>query len=122
MTMNSRPNDGDNNRPLTEADKIAAFKACTRALPRDYAEQITQGMTNDELAAALERAIGIMGGASERTDCPGVAYAGAGLRIWASWHWPDMRHPPLFSGEVTIRMARELYRITDPSDRQLVMF
>ncbi len=80
-------------------------------------------MTDTELAAALERILGIMGGGSSRTNCPAFAYAGSGLRIWASWGiLPDMQDTPVFSGAATIRMAREVYRITDPSNPQLAMF
>jgi len=109
--------------PLSQADKIAAFKACTGALVRDFPEKIARGMTDDELATVLQRVLGIMGGGSSRKNCPAFAYAGAGLKIWASWGLlPDMQTPPLFCGAVTIRMAREIYRITDPSERQLAMF
>jgi hypothetical protein len=110
-------------RPLTEADKIAAFKACTGALPKWYANEIAAGMTDAQLAKALEQAIGILGGSSAQRGRPAVAYKGAGLKIWAGWDWPDMhRQKPLFAGAATIALARQVYHIPDPDDEQMSLF
>jgi hypothetical protein len=106
-------------RPLTEADKIVAFRACTRSFPKHYAAEIAAGMTDDQLAAALERHIGILGGASARKYCPSIAYRGAGLCIWASWGSADFKGTPIYSGVATLRLARQLYGIADPDERQL---
>lgn len=109
-------------RPLAHPDKLAAFKACTRSLPKWYAKEIAAGMTDAELARALERVMGILGGSSARADTPALAYKGAGLKIWASWDWPDTRQPPIFAGQASIELARQLYGIPDPDDAQMRLF
>lgn len=109
-------------RPVTALDLRAVVSRCTRNLARLYSDAIARGMTDDELGKALEHVIGIMGGSSARDNCPSIAYAGAGLRIWAHWDWPDMRHKPVLEGARTIAMAREIYGIADPSNSQLDLF
>ena len=109
-------------RPLADADMIAAFKACTRSFPERYRAQIAAGMTDAELARALDEVIGILGGASARTEIPAIAYKGAGLKTWASWDSPDMRDRPIFAGEATVALARQLYAIPNPSDMQMRLF
>jgi hypothetical protein len=109
-------------RPLSEADKLAAFKACTGSLPKRYKKEIAAGMTDAQLAIALEQAIGILGGSSAQRGRPAVAYKGAGLKIWAGWDWPDMRQKPLFAGAATIALARQIYCIPDPNDGQMSLF
>lgn len=109
-------------RKLSHTDCLAAFHSCTRNLVKLYGDAIARGMSDSELTNALERVIGIMGGSSARANCPSVAYAGAGLRIWADWDWADMRHKPIFEGDRTLAIAREVYGITDPSNPQLDQF
>jgi hypothetical protein len=109
-------------RLLTETDKLAGFKACTGGLPKWHAEQIAAGMTDAELASVLEQVIGIMGGQSARKSCPAVSYRGAGLKIWVAWDWPDENLPPNFAGATTIAVAREVYGIRNPEERQLQLF
>jgi len=56
-------------------------------------------------------------------DCISVAYQGAGLKIWASWSYPNIvTDRPLFQGRATVSMAREIYRIPDPANRQQSLF
>lgn len=106
-------------RQLTQADRIEVFRLATRSVTRHFKEQIEIGMTDDELAAALEQILGIFGGSSG-PDRLSVAYTGAGLRIWGGWHVVNhVAEQPLFSGRQTIAMAREVYGISNPDDQQL---
>lgn len=108
-------------RPLTTADRITAFRTATGGLAKRFAAEIAAGMTDAQLEATLGDVLGIMGGSSG----PGamdVNYQGAGLRIWASWGWANMRGKPLFSGPATVAMAREVYGIANPQDRQMRLF
>jgi hypothetical protein len=106
-------------RPLTEAEKITAFRMATRSFRAWYAGEIAAGMTDSALASALEHGLGIMGGSSG----PGkldVSYQGAGLRIWAGWGFQNtVTDKPLFAGRATVAMAREVYGIANPQDRQM---
>jgi hypothetical protein len=45
------------------------------------------------------------------------------LKIWIGWDI-DSNHdqPPTFQGMATVAMARAVYRIKDPADRQLALF
>lgn len=109
-------------KPLAQTDKIEAFKRATSSLAHWYADEIIAGMTDEQLEDALTRALGIMGG-SCGPDCISVSYQGAGLKIWASWTWPNIvTDRPIFQGRATIAMAREVYNIPDPSNRQQSLF
>ncbi|ADM09242.1 hypothetical protein PB2503_05857 [Parvularcula bermudensis HTCC2503] len=45
------------------------------------------------------------------------------MKIWASWGTPNaVLDAPIFAGSETIRMARMVYQISDPTDDQLRMF
>ena len=109
----------DNPRPLTAEDKVTAFRTATGSFVVWYAGQIELGMTDPELEAALELSLGIMGGSCG----PGmmdVSYQGPGLRIWATWEISShYGTKPLFAGHATLAMAREVYSIADPQNRQL---
>jgi hypothetical protein len=106
-------------RPLTNDDRLTAFRSATGSFVAWYAGQIEAGMTDPELEAALEVSFGIMGGSCG----PGrmhVTYQGPGLRIWATWeitsHYGTR---PIFAGHATVAMAREVYGIANPQDRQM---
>jgi len=46
----------------------------------------------------------------------------SGLRIFGSWHMmpiPSDNRKPLFKGSSTMAMARRVYGVADPTDRQL---
>ena len=108
-----------NPRPLTAEDRVTAFRTATSSFVVWYAGQIEAGMTDPELEAALEVSLGIMGGSCG----PGmmdVSYQGPGLRVWATWgianHYGTR---PIFSGHATVAMAREVYGIANPNNRQL---
>lgn len=107
---------------LTPQDREQAFIKATRLFPQRYAEQIVQGMTDDELTAALKDYLGIFGGSGAR-DTLGIAYRGAGLKIWASWDIINtVQDMPIFAGAETVKMARRIYGIADPDDDQPDLF
>lgn len=109
-------------RFLTRAEEIEVFKRATGAFPKRYGDQIKAGMSDEELASALENILGIMGG-SGGPDRLSVMFAGAGLRIWGGWHSINqVTERPLFAGSRTIAMAREVYGISDPDDAQGQLF
>ncbi len=113
---------GDRNRTLSQADKEQIFRRATAGLAMNYAAQISAGMTDDELEAALRTVLGIFGGSGGPNE-PWVEFAGAGLRIWGGWHHcVQARKQLLFAGQATIAMAREVYRIGNPSNLQLELF
>ena len=79
-------------------------------------------MTDEELGSALEWVLGIWGGSCGPGDLD-VSFQGSGLRIWASWAIRNHRKDkPLFAGAATIAMAREVYGIANPQDRQMRLF
>ena len=110
---------GREHRPLTPAEKEAAFRSATKALKTWYAEEVEHGMSDAELEDALAKVLGLFGGSCG----PGrlcVCHQGAGLKIWASWHIVNhVTEAPIFKGKATLAMARHLYRIPNPDDRQL---
>ncbi len=105
-------------RPLTQADRIEIFRLATRSFARRFADRFEAGMTDDELADALISSLGIFGGISG-PDRFSVTFTGSNLRIWGGWHVVNhVKEKPLFEGKATIAMAREVYGIFDPDDRQ----
>lgn len=109
-------------RPLSQADKEDVFRQATTGLPRRYACEIEAGMSDPELEVALKQVLGIFGGIGG-PDRLSVTYRGAGLKIWGSWHVHNhVTEPALFERAATIRMARSIYRIADPTDDQMVLF
>ncbi len=106
-------------RPLSSEDKVTAFRTATSSFVVWYAGHIEAGMTDPELEAALELSLGIMGGSCG----PGmmdVSYQGPGLRIWAAWEITSHYGiKPIFAGHATIAMAREVYGIANPQERQI---
>ena len=109
-------------RPLSQADKEEAFRTATKALPKWYPDEVERGMSDEDLAAALERVLGIWGGSCGpgRMD---VVFQGSGLKIWAGWHIVNHHEEtPLFKGKATIAMARHLYGIGDPEEDQMSLF
>lgn len=50
------------------------------------------------------------------------AYQGAGLKIWISWEVHNhVTMKPTLAGESTIAMARLIYGLKDPADRQMLL-
>lgn len=110
-------------RELTEDDKRAAFIQSTTGFanaPERWKQRAATGLTDEQLAEALRFEIGIFGGASG-PDRMATAHQGAGLKIWASWNgWIDTgKEKPIFAGDATVRMAREVFGINDPEDGQM---
>jgi len=113
-------------RPLTQADKLYAFKKATNGFSQAegrWKERAERGLTDDELKAALECELGIYGGSGGPGDMS-LTFQAAGLKIWADWNTvaPDRYCKPIFQGTATIRMAREVYVIKDPTDAQMALF
>ena len=108
--------------PLSADDREIAFLTATSALPKWYSDQLDKGMSDTELALALTHVLGIFGGCCG----PGqlcIAFQGAGLKIWAGWHIVNhVTETPIFEGKQTILMARDMYRIADPDEKQLSLF
>lgn len=109
-------------RALTRHDKEQAFIKATRHFPARYAERIALGMDDDELATALRDYLGIFGGSGARGEID-ITYQGAGLKIWASWDIPNhVLDAPIFEGADTVKMARHIYDIPDPTNCQMALF
>ena len=103
---------------LSHTDKRSAFEIATSALMRWYGDRIAAGGEDEELAEMLGKVLGIAG-ESGGPDRISVSFRGAGLRIWAGWQCPnEVPDKPIFAGAATIRMAREVYGISDPSCAQ----
>lgn len=113
------------NRPLTETEKREGFMRATGGISRSkerWAEHAARGMTDAELAEALAYEIGIFGG-SGGPGTLNLTFQGAGLKIWISWESHNhVTMKPAFEGKATIAMARHVYGIKDPADKQLSLF
>ena len=104
---------------LTQAERAEVFRLATRSLMTRYEDELAAGMSDAELKEALEKVLGIFGG-SGGPGRLGVTFTGSGLRIWGGWH--IINHcveAPLFSGNASIAMAREIYGISNPDNKQL---
>ncbi|MEO1642773.1 MAG: hypothetical protein AAFR74_05505 [Pseudomonadota bacterium] len=109
-------------RPLTGADKRKAFKTATRSLPKQYASEIHQGMTDDRLNEVLTSVLGIYAGTCG-PNAMSICWQGSGLKIWAGWTIQNThRDKPIFSGKATLRAARDVYGIKQPWDTQIGLF
>jgi hypothetical protein len=105
--------------PLTQAERVEIFKFATRGLVHRYGERFKIRMNDADLRSALAESLGLFGG-SGSPDGPSVAYTGAGFRIWGGRHTVNHHlQKPLFAGDVTVAMAREVYEIIDPQSGQL---
>jgi len=111
---------------LTEEDKKNAFiTAVTSYQNADnrWQERNRSGLTDAQLEEALRYELGIYGGCSGHNNRPAVEYQGSGLKIWASWgHFNSCIDQPIFEGRSTLKMAREVYQISNPDDTQLSLF
>ena len=112
-------------RPLTDADKRHGFMRATGGFARSgerWAERAASGMSDSELAEALAQELGIFGGSCGPGELS-LTYQGAGLKVWISWEIQNhVTTRPTFAGKETIAMARLVYGIRDPADRQLALF
>jgi hypothetical protein len=113
--------------PLTigEAERVAGFRKATCGMAGAAArwrERAARGMSDDELAKALAYEIGVYGG-SGGPDCLCLTYQAAGLKIWIGWDIENTHdQPPTLQGMATVAMARIVYGIKDPADKQLTLF
>ncbi len=108
--------------PLTREDRTEIFRIATSSFLRRYGDRFERGMTDELLAEALQASLGIFGG-SGGPGRPSVTYTGSGLRIWGGWHIVNhVTEKPLFAGNATITMAREVYGIRNPDNKQLNLF
>ena len=109
-------------KPLTQADKVLIFKLATKGFADRNRDAIVRGMLDEELRSALEFSLGIFGG-SGGPGRPSISHKGSGLKIWGGWHVViHVTEAPLFSGDQTIAMAREVHGITNPDDNQIQLF
>lgn len=105
--------------PLTDDEKVAAFKAATRSLIHWHGDELAAGVTDARLEELLKQALGILGGSGGPNEIS-LAFQGAGLKIWASWETVNnVTDKPVFQGKATVKMAREVYGISDPANRQM---
>tara|TARA_R110002072_G_scaffold302578_3_gene486435 strand:+ start:4104 stop:4436 length:333 start_codon:yes stop_codon:yes gene_type:complete len=108
--------------PLTREEKVAAFKVVTRSLTHWYGDEIIAGVTDERLEELLKNALGIFGGSGGPCRLS-ICHQGCGLKIWAGHTTVNhVREKPIFQGKATIRMAREVYGIADPTNSQLELF
>ena len=75
-------------------------------------------MTDEKLAEALKYEIGIFGGQGGPAML-GISYQGSGLRIWADRGIGSLRRKPILAGAATVAMARMVYGIRNPDDKQM---
>jgi hypothetical protein len=107
--------------PLSRAEIESAFRRATTGMSggkERWAERATRGMTDEELAAALNHEIGIFGGQCG-PGMLGISYQGSGLKIWVDRRIGSYRGKPILAGAATVAMARAVYGIKDPSVRQM---
>ncbi|MCU7840526.1 MAG: hypothetical protein KZQ94_14240 [Candidatus Thiodiazotropha sp. (ex Troendleina suluensis)] len=111
---------------LTEEDKKNSFIAAVTSYQNAgirWEERNRSGLTDKQLEEALCYELGIAGGCSKTGNYPAVAYQGSGLKIWASWDYPNpCIDQPILEGSYTLKMAREVYQISNPDDTQLSLF
>jgi len=88
--------------------------------PSRWTERATRGLTDEQLAEAIKYEFGEMG--SHCGERVGVTYQGAGLKVWADRCIGSRRNEPIVEGQAAVRLAREIYGIPDPEDRQGRLF
>lgn len=114
-----------NVKPLTEDDKQeAAIRAMTSFsdAKKRWQERAKTGLNDIDLSDAIRYELGIAGYSGCR-DGLKVSYSGAGLKIWASWDGVNTyEQKPIFQGKQTIAMARLVFNIPNPEDKQISLF
>lgn len=107
----------EEDRPLTDEEKLWVFRAATGALADWYPEDIERGMTDEQLGQALERVLGSC--CARRALCP---ISGGGSQDLGWLALPDARRSaPVFRAK-NYAMARTVYCIPDPEQRQLALY
>jgi hypothetical protein len=105
-------------RPVRQVDLEAAFWLATthtEGAEARWRKRAKNGMTNAELAEALEEELGEGGGATGMPACPSVCFTGVGLKIWVAWGITTGQGKPALKGAATVRLARRMYGIPYPS-------
>lgn len=107
---------------LSKVDQEEVFRLATKGFVHFHRNRFEDGMSDIELEEALSSSFGIFGG-SASPDRLSVSYKDAGLKIWCGWHCVNhVMESPLFEGSITLQKARETYGITNPDDRQMMLF
>jgi hypothetical protein len=88
--------------------------------PKRWAERVSRGLSDEQLTEALQYELGQFGASS--TGNLGLTYQGNGLKIWADHCVGTRSRPPILEGQATLRLAREVYGIADPADKQMGLF
>jgi hypothetical protein len=113
-------------RPLSQEEKLWAFRKATCSMQGAadrWAQRAARGLTDAELTEALRYELGIFAGSSATKHGPALTFQGAGLKIWAAWGFPDhVNSKPIFQGRTTMDMARQVYGVRNPEDKQLALF
>jgi hypothetical protein len=79
-------------------------------------------MLTKELHQALKEVLGVFAGRGGPNQLH-TTWKGAGLKIWGSWHIHNhVTERPLFAGQASLKMARLLYHIADPTVAQMSLF
>jgi hypothetical protein len=103
--------------PLTPEEKVWAFRKATSGFEggkQRWMERAATGMSDDELAEALQYEIGIFGGQCGPGQI-GITYQGNGLKIWADRSIGRSHdRAPILSGKATVAFARMVYGIREP--------
>jgi len=112
-------------RILSEEDRKTAFIRTVTNMSgakQRWKERAETGLSDGQLSEALSYELGIAGGSSSHNSI-NIAYKRAGLKIWASWqNVNSCIDAPIFEGQQTIAMARKIFDIADPADRQMSLF
>lgn len=105
-------------KALSNLEKEQIFRSATNGLLLRYQKEMEAGMSDEQLEAALKHVLGIFGG-SGGPKRPSIAFQGSGLKIWGAWHVINhVKESPLFQGKATMNMAREVYGIVNPADKE----
>jgi hypothetical protein len=113
--------DGPPCPPLRPEEIEFAFRRATAGFAggkERWAKRAAKGLSDEELVEALKYELGIFGGQGG-PGMLGISYQGSGLRIWADRGIGSLRRRPILAGAATVAMARTVYGIKDPNDKQM---
>ncbi len=106
---------------LSRDEKEYAFLVATKFFDEQYGETSAQGMSDTQLTEALINGLSrrlVWGGPGKMSgQCEPV-----GLKIYAGRIPLEVSETPIFEGEATLKMAREIYGIPDPDNLQMTLF
>ena len=113
----------DETPSLTHDEKLWAFRRATNAMsgsPQRWTERVRTGLNGERLADALKYELGEVAGFYGHDNGVNGGCEGNGQKIWAS-HGVPHRHTaePMCQGKATLRLAREVYGIADPDEKQM---